>query len=355
MTSSHRLRASVAAPAVVDSARSNDSTGSSLGSEGSDRGAAPGQRTRNMLGDHGSVFFTLLAAGLIVLPTLAYASDPANLPVPPQGFDAVNNGIPHGKVELSRTYPTTQYGQQKVTIYTPPEYSTSQKYPVLYLLHGIGGNETVWTSGSEGDAENIMDYLYSKELAKPMIVVMPDGNVDGASDGFGAFTDVLLDDLIPWIESNYSAATDADSRAISGLSMGGGQTFNIGFPNTDKFHYIGPYSAAPNTQQPSQTIKDPAVVKQNVKVIFIACGSNDSLISNSQNYHNFLDQNDIEHIYQIEQGGGHDKTVWNRSLYNFAQRIFLDVTTPGTGGTGGTAGAGGSTAAGGEGGSTVAG
>ena len=111
----------------------------------------------------------------------------------------------------------------------------------------------------------------------------------------------------------------APSRACS---MGGGQTFNFGFPNTDTFHYIGPFSAAPNTRQPTQTITNVTMVKQNVKVIFISCGSTDGLINNSENYVNFLNDNAVPHIWQIEQGQGHTKTVWNRSLYNFAQRIF---------------------------------
>jgi hypothetical protein len=115
--------------------------------------------------------------------------------------------------------------------------------------------------------------------------------------------------------------------------MGGGQTFNFGFPHTDVFHYIGPYSAAPNTKQPAQTITNVATIKQNVKVIFIACGGDDGLIGNSENYHEFLDQNAVPNIYQIEPGQGHTKTVWNRSLYNFAQRIFVDVG-PGGGGSG---------------------
>jgi hypothetical protein len=162
---------------------------------------------------------------------------------------------------------------------------------------------------------------------------------------------VLINDLIPWVEKTYSAATDADSRAISGLSMGGGQTFNFGFTNTDIFHYIGPYSAAPNTRQASQTITNVDTVKQNVKLIFIACGSNDGLIGNSEGYHEFLDAKSIPHIWQIEQGGGHDKTVWNRSLYNFAQRIFQDSPSGngGAGGAGGNAG-GGKGGAGGNGG-----
>lgn len=286
-----------------------------------------------------------------VLPAAVYASDPADLPVPPAGFDARDPSIPHGKVDVSVSYPTRNYGMRKVTVYTPPEYSTDQKYPVVYLHHGIGGNEVSWIGqgSNEGNADNIMDYLYSKRMAKPMIVVMPSGKMDGADDfaRFANFGDVLLHDLIPWVERTYSAATDADSRAISGLSMGGGQTFNFGFPNTDVFHYIGPYSAAPNTQQPSQTIRDVAAVKENVKLIFISCGSADGLIGNSNNYHDFLDENNIDHIYQIEPNEGHTKTVWNRSLYNFAQRIFLDGDATGGGGAGGASGNGGSAGDGG--------
>jgi hypothetical protein len=193
-------------------------------------------------------------------------------------------------------------------------------------------------------------------MARPMIVVMPDGNTRNAdgttkanNQGFEVHGDVLLGDLIPWVERTYSAATDADSRAIAGLSMGGGQTFNFGFPNTNVFHYIGPFSAAPNTRQPTQTITNVSLVKQNVKVIFISCGSTDGLINNSENYVDFLNDNDIPHIWQIEQGQGHTKTVWNRSLYNFAQRIFL-TSGGGMGGAGGMGGVAGMGGAGGRGG-----
>jgi enterochelin esterase-like enzyme len=276
-----------------------------------------------------SLFTGIFAIGVSATPAFTYAN--AMLPVPPQGFDTVNNNIPHGEVSESLAYPTQQYGEQRVSVYTPPGYSSDQAYPVLYLFHGIGGDEFAWLGGrggvrsDEGNADNVMDHLYSEDMAVPMIVVMPDGNTKGASDGFGEFGGVLLNDLIPWIEANYPARADADSRAISGLSMGGGQTFNFGFPNTDVFHYIGPFSAAPNTMQPAQTITDVDAVRQNAKVIFIACGSDDGLIGNSENYHNFLGQNNIDHIYQVEPGRGHDKIVWNRSLYNFAQRIFMGL------------------------------
>jgi enterochelin esterase-like enzyme len=295
----------------------------------------------------------LVAASLLLIPAVASATDPAGLPLPPQGFDAKSASGPHGKLDVSKSYPTRNYGMQKVTVYMPPDYSTSQKYPVVYLHHGIGGNEVSWIGqgSNEGNADNIMDYLYSKQMAKPMLVVMPNGKMSGADDfeRFANFEDVLLKDLIPWVEQTYSAATDADHRAISGLSMGGGQTFNFGFPHTDVFHYIGPYSAAPNTKQPAQTITNVGMVKQNVKLIFIACGGDDGLIGNSENYHNFLDQNAVTHIYQIEPNQAHTKTVWNRSFYNFAQRIFVDAGPSGGGGSGsGGAGNGGSSASGGS-------
>jgi MYXO-CTERM domain-containing protein len=284
---------------------------------------------------------TAAVFGVVALPALTYASDPAGLPVPPTGFDKPGSGA-KGKLEKSLSYPTEKYGQRKVTIYTPPGYDAAKKYPVLYLHHGIGGNETAWTSGSEGNADCVMDYLYSKNMAVPMIVVMPDGNVRQFSDSFqafGAHEESLITDLIPWVEKNYPCLTDADSRAIAGLSMGGGQTFNAGFPNIDKFHYIGPFSAAPNTKAPSATVKDVNAVKQNVHVIFISYGDQDGLINNGQQYHTYFDQQNVTHIWQLEKGQGHTAIVWNRSLYNFAQRIFGSSGTPsGDGGVGGSTG-----------------
>jgi enterochelin esterase-like enzyme len=284
-----------------------------------------------------------ICSAIVAVPAIASA-EMANLPVPPSGFDQRKNDIPHGELKAV-TYPTQNFGMQRATVYTPPGYSEAQQYPVLYLHHGIGGDEKVWTNGSEGEADNVMDFLYSENKAKPMIVVMPDGNIDGASDGFGAHTEVLIEDLIPWIEMEYPALTDPDSRAIAGLSMGGGQTFNIGFPNTDKFHYIGPFSAAPNTSNPQASLVD--AIKANVEVIFISCGSTDGLIGNSEKWVNFLEDNDIPHLYQIEPGQGHTALVWNRSLYNFAQLIFK--TSGGSGGMGGMGGMGTSGAGGGAG------
>lgn len=281
------------------------------------------------------MFVKLFAACLIMLSIRAYASDPAGLPVPPNGFDQRQNSIPHGTLSGVLRYPAGgSYGEKTMKVYTPPEYdeNSSTKYPVLYLLHGIGGNESAWTSSAsgqaEGNADNIMDFLYNEGKARPMIVVMPHGGDFGGGDmeRFANFENVLINNLIPYIEENYPASTDRNMRAIAGLSMGGGQTFNFGFGHIDKFAYIGPFSAAPNTKQASQVIDDIDEVKNDVKLIFIACGTNDGLKSYGDGWHNYLDQNDVEHMYQLEQGQGHDRVTWNRSLYNFAQRIFQGGT-----------------------------
>lgn len=309
-----------------------------------------------------AAFIRALTAGVLLTPSLVHAGSPAGLPVPPQGFSNQNNGIPHGEVQTV-SFPTRDTGNQRVTVYTPPGYSTDEVYPVMYLHHGIGGNEVAWITG-EGNADNVMDHLYAEGLATPMIVIMPDGNTKNAdgstrgnNQGFEVHTDVLLNDLIPWVESSYSVVSHADWRAIAGLSMGGGQTLNIGFPNTDVFHYIGAFSSAPNSRQPGQNITDIATIEQNLRFIFLSCGDQDSLFNVSQGYHDFLSNNSVDHMWQVEPGEGHTPTVWNRSLYHFAQRIFLDLdedTTEPDDGMGGAGGAGGEMeGGGGEGGEAV--
>jgi enterochelin esterase-like enzyme len=278
---------------------------------------------------------TIVAALTVVAtPVVALAQGAANLPVPPSGFDQRRSGAPQGMV-TSITYQTSSYGAKAARVYTPPGYSTATRYPTLYLLHGLNQTETAW-AGSGGNAHIILDNLIADNAAKPMLIVMPNGSMTSAGDfnGFGLFEPVLIDELIPYIEANYSVAVGPTNRAIAGLSMGGGQSFNFGFGNIDVFAWIGPFSAAPNTAPAAQTITDPAAVKRDVKFIFITCGDADSLLSHSRNYHDYLTQQTIPHMYQLEPGEGHTFTVWKRGLYNFAQRIFTD-TGPGTGGTGG--------------------
>ncbi len=298
---------------------------------------------------------SLLSLSLIlVIPARAGAQD-ANLPVPPQGFDQRRNGAAQGMV-TAITYQTDDYGARNARVYTPPGYSESTQYPTLYLHHGIGGNENDWST--QGAVANILDNLIADGTTTPMVVVMPNGSMTTAGDfnGYALFEPVLIDELIPYVEANFSVATDRGRRAIAGLSMGGGQTLNFGFGNVDVFAWVGAFSAAPNTTPAAQTITDPEVVRREMKFIFIACGDQDSLLSNSENYHQYLTQQDIPHMYQLEPGQAHTWTVWKRSLYNFAPRIFAGpgAGTGGTGGMGGTAGGAGA-GAGGLGGASGAG
>ncbi len=258
-------------------------------------------------------------------------------PVPPAGFNQASASIPKGTVSAKISYPTRSLGERACKVYTPPGYSATraEKYPVLYLGHGIGGNENAWTAaqtdGQEGNADKIMDYLYSKPELKvtPMIVVMGMGNMTGApGDAWQAYEDVLMNDLAPYIQSKYNASSDASMRAIAGLSMGAGQSLNFGYKNPTFFNWIGTFSPAPNTIAAATTMNTPAkiaAVKANIKLAFLAAGTAEATpyLSNARAYHTFLQTNGISPLYlQVEEGLAHEPKNWNRQLYNFAQRIF---------------------------------
>jgi enterochelin esterase-like enzyme len=285
-----------------------------------------------------AIKWSIVLYAIPAIPSVALAQV-GTLPTPPAGFDQPRSGAPKGTV-ITTTYPTKSYGMKNMRVYTPPGYSTATKYPVVYLHHGMGGDETSWTTGASGNV--ILDNLIADGLAVPMVLVMPNNSMTTPNDfaGFGQYESVLIPDLIPHIEATYSVATDQPNRAISGLSMGGGITFNLGFGNTDKFAYIGPYSAAPNTKAASQTITDPDAVRRNVKLTIIYCGSTDSLISHSKNYSDYLTQQNIPHMYLTDPGQGHTTLTWKRDLYHFAQRLFKSGGTA-DGGMGGAGGAGG--------------
>ncbi len=216
-------------------------------------------------------------------------------------------------------------------VYTPPGYSTDRKYPVLYLLHGIGGDETEWQRFSSPNL--ILDNLIADGKAVPMIVVMPngraqkndraEGNVMASAPAFAVFERDLLDDVIPAIESKYSVDTDREKRAIAGLSMGGGQSFNFGLGNLDTFAWVGPFSAAPNTKPAEELVPNVEEAKAKLKLLWISCGNKDGLIRISQNVHQFLKTNGIDHVWHVD-GHGHDPQHWSSSLYWFAQSLFQD-------------------------------
>ena len=256
--------------------------------------------------------------------------DKRAVPEEPAGFDQKRDGIPHGKVEMVE-YDSKSVGtKRKAQVYTPPGYSSDTKYPVLYLLHGIGGDEHEWVRG--GHPEIILDNLIADKKAEPMIIVMPNGraqaddrpgpNAMSTAPAFGNFDKDLLGDLIPFIQSKYSVNTDRESRALAGLSMGGGQSLNFGLGNLGylcvgrRILVRAEYQARCGTRAGSRQ----AATKQ-LKLLWISCGNKDGLIRVSQGVHAHLKENNVPHIWHVDDHG-HDFQHWKKALYNFAQRIF---------------------------------
>jgi enterochelin esterase-like enzyme len=250
----------------------------------------------------------------------------------PKGFDARREGIERGNLKTVEYDSTTVGVKRKAQVYTPPGYTTDKKYPVLYLLHGIGGDEYEWTKG--GKANVILDNLYDDKKAVPMLVVLPNGRaskdvtakdpIPKQSPAFAAFEKDLLNDLSPFIAKNYSVKADRESRALAGLSMGGGQSLNFGLNNLDTFAWVGGFSSAPNTRPPATLIKDAGEAAKKLRLLYISCGDKDGLFKISQGVHKMLEEKNVPHIYNVIAGGQHDFKVWKNDLYHFSQMLFRE-------------------------------
>ncbi len=261
-------------------------------------------------------------------PIVLNADDVPAFPDPPANIDAQKD-VPHGKLEMV-SYDSKSVGTtRKMQVYTPPGYSSDKKYAVLYLLHGIGGDETEWQRFAKPNM--LLDNLLAEGKVEPMIVVMPngraqkndrpEGNIFAAAPAFAAFEQDLLKDVIPTIESRYSVQADREHRALAGLSMGGGQTLNFGLTHLDTFAWIGAFSSAPNTKPAAELVPDPPSAKKQLKLLWLACGKKDNLIRISQGVHAYLKDKDIPHVWHVD-GNAHDATEWRNNLYLFSQRIF---------------------------------
>lgn len=280
-----------------------------------------------------TLFITLLTSAVTMASAFASAqSGDHHVSAPPAGYDVRREGIERGKLELIEYDSSTVGIKRKARVYTPPGYSSERKYPVLYLLHGIGGDENEWTRG--GAPNVVLDNLYSDKKLVPMIVVMPNGRaarditardpIPKQSPAFAAFEKDLLTDLIPFIEKTYPVKTDRESRALAGLSMGGGQALNFGLNHLDVFAWVGGFSSAPNTRSPAKLISDPDSAAKKLRLLYVACGDKDGLFRISQNVHAMLEEKKVPHVYHVIPGGGHDFKVWRSDLYRFSQLLFRD-------------------------------
>ena len=233
---------------------------------------------------------------------------------------------------------------RRLTVYTPYGYENNpkKKYPVLYLLHGAGGDEEAWSS--MGRAAQILDNLIEKGLAEPMIVVMPNGNANQAaartlnipekqmnwdrnalqnmseaerSKLMNGYVRSLCEEIVPFIEKNFRAIAKPSSRAIAGLSMGGGHTITASILYPEMFDYICPLSAAGSaTPEQIATLK-----KAGVMLYFLACGNTDFLFQGAEDMHKKLNEQGLEHEYFVSDGG-HVWANWRLYLNTFAQKLF---------------------------------
>ena len=270
------------------------------------------------------------APGPMRMPPITLGPDDVRaVPDAPEGYKARREGIPHGKMEMIEYDSKTVGTRRKMLVYTPPGYSASTKYPVLYLLHGIGGDETEWQRFAQ--PENMLDNLIADGKAVPMILVFPNGraqkddhptgNMFAHAAAFAVFEGDLFNDVIPTIESRYSTLTDREHRALAGLSMGGGQTLNFGLTHLDRFAWLGAFSSAPNTKPPATLVPDPAATKRQLKLLWLSCGKRDGLINISQRLHQYLKANDVPHVWNVDDQA-HDPVTWGSNLYHFTQRVF---------------------------------
>lgn len=253
--------------------------------------------------------------------------------------------VPHGAVSSIHYYSKSLKKFRRMHVYTPPRYeSGSGKYPVLYLLHGAGGNDHSWSS--VGRAGFILDNLIAAGKARPMIVVMPAGHT--RSSGFGPrggagsppppdeFTQDFLEEIVPHIERNYRVHADRKHRALAGLSMGGGQTLNIGIPNLDRFGYLGVYSSGvfgivprPNAPAPQgqsfeerhKSILEDAKLKKGLKLLWFATGKEDFLLETSRATVAMFKKHQFDVTYK-ETEGAHTWIVWRQYLAEFAPLLF---------------------------------
>ena len=275
-------------------------------------------------------------------------------------FDTKN--VPHGAVASVYYNSTTLGGLRRAHVYTPPGYEAGRdKYPVFYLLHGAGDVDDSWTS--VGRAGFILDNLIASGKAKPMIVVMPAGHVNGAGAAIGAppqpppaagaaarpdpFVGDFVNDLMPFVEKSYRVQTDRGSRAIAGLSMGGSQTLNIAIPHLDKFAYVGVFSSgilggggrgrgaapaagAPAAPQPpfgeawektNLAALDNAAAKKGLRLLWFSTGKEDGLIGTTRNTVDLLKKHGFAPVF-LESEGGHTWLNWRDYLSQFAPQLF---------------------------------
>lgn len=247
--------------------------------------------------------------------------------------------VPHGAVE-QRLYPSKSLqAERRVFVYTPPNYSrSSDRYPVLYLFHGAGGDETGWTEN--GRAHLILDNLIAEGKLKPLVVVMPYGNayppgspLAGGEDAMkrqrSGFERDLIEDLIPFVQASYRVHADREHRAIAGLSLGGAQALGIGLSHTDLFSRVLAYSPALGAVTSPQAgglafgklIAESKQVNSRLALLWVGCGTEDTLFNSVKEFSAQFAAAGVKHTFKVTDGA-HTWQVWRRYLNETAPLLF---------------------------------
>ena len=296
-------------------------------------------------------YYSLLVDGVAVNDPGSHAffgtgKDASGIEVPEDGVDYyLANDVPHGDVRI-RIYHSMVTGQwRRCFVYTPPDYDTNSnaRYPVLYLQHGMGEDETGWIF--QGHANLILDNLIAAKKAAPMIIVMDNGYASkpgqtmapsaprAASGDTSGFEDVITKDVIPMIDSSFRTIADREHRAMAGLSMGANQTLRLTTNNLDKFSYIGGFSGTMNglstdPLDPATAFdgkfKDGAAFNQKVKLLWIGMGTKEPnpFPAAIGEFRSMLDKAGIKYVYFSSPGTAHEWLTWRRDLNDFAPRLF---------------------------------
>ncbi len=277
--------------------------------------------------------------------------------VPEAGADYYQpEDVPHGQVREIWYHSNVTGTWRHALVYLPPDYDNSKaRYPVLYLQHGGGEDETGWIR--QGRANFILDNLIANGSAKPMIIVMANGYATRAGyivpdltgtpfgspefmkvmqERMGAFEDDMTQVLIPYVDKTFRTLPDRDHRAMAGLSMGGMQTFQVTFNHLDLFSYIGGFSGAGgmmmmrSNEKPdlktafNGALADPAAFAKRVHLLWIGVGTNEppQMKAGLENLNASLDEGKIEHVFYESPGTNHEWQTWRRDLKDFAPRLF---------------------------------
>ena len=281
-----------------------------------------------------------LVAWLLSIPALA----PVDNDSPAQETDEPAyleiRDVPHGTLD-ERTYTSRALGtERRIVVYTPPGYgSSAARYPVLYLLHGAGGDERTWTE--RGMAHVILDNLIADGKLEPLVVVMPFGFASprepGAPRGDAAenkrqrdgFARDFLEDVIPLVEATHRVHADREHRAIAGLSLGGAQALALGLSHTDLFSRIAAFSSAMGAATNpdlggvdfAAVLADSGEINRRLALLWIGCGIEDTLFDSNRAFSEQLTELGIEHVFRVTQGA-HTFPVWQRYLYEVAPLLF---------------------------------